>query len=78
MKLPSSLTKGLKDEQIQELENQLKSSRLAKQLRAWLEAEIVRCEIREEEVDFSVATQLAKQVGERRGYRRVLNLLPEE
>ncbi len=78
MKLQISLVKGMTEEQVKTLESEIKHSLLARTLRSWLREEIAKAEIREEELDFAVTTQLAKQVGERRGYRRVLNYLPEE
>lgn len=78
MKLPVSLTKGLSEEQQQNLERELKSSVLARQLRKWLAAEIASKEIQEESLTSFEISELAIHVGERRGYRRVLNILPEE
>jgi len=76
VKLPSALAKGLSEDQLTQLESELKHSLLGKQLRKYLSEKIVNAEIKEEQVAHEGIGALASQVGERRGYRLVLNQLP--
>jgi hypothetical protein len=78
MRLPVQFTRGLTEEQQKNLEHELKNSVLARQLRKWLTDEIAGKVIDEEAMSSFDITELATHVGERRGYRRVLNNLPEE
>lgn len=82
MRLSTHLTRSLTDEQIKLLSSEIKSSLLAKCLREFLKAEIERSYRAEEVASSSLnAEQLPlylKEVGERRGYRQVLNLILEE
>lgn len=78
MKLPSRLIKGLSKEQTDQLERELKSSLLAKQLRKALKEDIESLYKQEEFNDTAEFNQYVKALGERRGYRAILNLIPEE
>lgn len=77
MKMPAALLKGLSDEEKKRLESDLKSSVLAKQLRKYLKSHIENNIIDEESLGYT-ADDLCKLLGERRGFRAVLNLFPEE
>jgi hypothetical protein len=77
VKLPSGLAKGLSEDQLKQLESELKHSLLAKQLRKYLAEKMTNAEIKEEQVCSEGIAALASQVGERRGYRLVLNQLPQ-
>tara|TARA_Y100000114_G_scaffold43216_1_gene38655 strand:- start:5991 stop:6215 length:225 start_codon:yes stop_codon:yes gene_type:complete len=72
-----SLSKGLTEDQKETLERELKSSLLAKQLKLWLQKNIMNAELREEQLVSQGIAELASQVGQRRGYRTVLSLFPE-
>lgn len=76
MKLPAQLTKGLTAESQKELERELKSGTLARVLREHLKSSMETLEITEEAIDISI-DQIYSIVGQRRGYRHILNLLPE-
>lgn len=76
MKIPAQLSKALTEAQKKELESNLKSSVLAKQLRKYLEDGIKAVEIAEEQIAAEPNAVLAL-LGQRRGYRQILNLLPE-
>lgn len=76
MKVPISLSKGLKQEQIEQLERELKHSVLVKQLRKYIDKEI-KCTYDTEELDSATMELLFRTVGVRRGLRQVLNLIPE-
>lgn len=78
MKIPVQLSKGLSNEQLGLLETQLKSSLLAKQLRKVILKNIESSYEEEESLLDANPSSYLKAVGERRGYRHVLNLLPED
>lgn len=68
---------GLDDPDKQRLERELKSSLLAKHLRVWLTKSIANLEITEEQLKPFSEPELASLIGERRGLRSILKLLPE-
>ena len=72
------LTRGLTDEQVEQLDREIKHSVLARQLRKYLQKEIANSELREEQLYSQGIAELAAQVGGRRELRTVLNLIPEE
>ena len=76
MKLSTNLTKGLTEEQQKTLEREVKSSVLAKQLRKRLRELHLETLSAEENTESEI--ELYRLIGQRRGFRRVLNLLPEE
>jgi hypothetical protein len=80
MRLNSSLTRGLDEAEISKLANEIKHSVLAKQLREFLRKEIELSYRAEEQVtaEHDNLQFYLKEVGERRGYRQVLNLILEE
>lgn len=75
--MPASLSKGLNEEQLKDLERELKSSVVVKQLRKHI-LKCIESNIVDEESLGYTADDLCKLLGERRGLRAVLNLLPEE
>lgn len=78
MKIPAQLSKGLTAEQRKNLEHDLKSSILVKQLREILTERMEGLQIAEEMIDAEI-NQIYSIVGQRRGYRQILNLItPEE
>jgi len=77
MKIPLTLTKGLSDEEAESLERELKNSIIAKQLRKILSHCIQMLEINEEQLKLET-NDLYSLIGERRGLRSVLKLLPED
>ena len=77
MKIPVQLSKGLTEDQIKELESNLKHGVLAKQLRNYLKDGVKAMELGEESFDVS-KSQLYSLIGQRRGFRQILQLLPEE
>lgn len=78
MKIPSALSKGLDEDQMKRLEAELKGALLVKILRRELGSRIEQSYKAEETVDSDSFGVYLKGVGERRGYRQILNLLPEE
>jgi len=78
MKLPTSLSKGLTDEERQRLESDLKHGIAIRKLRETLEHRIRNTELMEESFTDPSVAQLASQLGERRGYRAILELLNPE
>ena len=76
MRIPASLSKGLSEEQVEQLGRELKSSLLAKQLRKCIQSEIEHT-YEYEELDAPNVEGLFRTIGVRRGLRSVLNLLPE-
>jgi len=77
MKIPAQLSKGLSKEEVEQLENNLKHSVLARKLREYLQSAIEHMEITEESIDAELY-QIYSIVGQRRGFRQILNLLPEK
>lgn len=77
MKIPVQLSKGLTAERQKQLESELKNSVLAERLREHINASIDQLELTEEAIDITV-DQLYSMIGQRRGYRHILNLLPED
>jgi len=77
MRTPAKLSKGLTEEQQNQLERELTSSVLAKQLRLALKSGI-EATYEHEEVEDITLEHLSRTIGERRGLRSVLKLLPEE
>lgn len=78
MKIPVQLSKGLTTEQKKQLESELKNSLLVKQLRAVIQERLLQLEIAEEMIDAQIY-QIYSIIGQRRGFRQVLNLIdPEE
>lgn len=78
MKMPASLVKGLSEEEIKQLERDLKSSVLAKRLRQTLKGRMEALYKEEEYASTDSMNEYLKVLGERRGYREILNLIPEE
>ena len=76
MKIPAQLSKGLSKAEQSELESQLKGL-LARQLRKYLNDAMTTLEVTEEAIDIE-PNQIYSIVGQRRGYRHILNLLPED
>lgn len=75
-KIPAQLSKGLTEQEQERLAAELKSSLLAKKLRASLQERLEESyRTEEQEVELSA---VFKAIGERRGYRSVLKLLPED
>lgn len=76
MKIPAAFSKGLTEKQIESLERELKNSVLAKLLRAELQRRI-ELAYKEDETEARTLEDIFTNVGERRGYRQILNLIPE-
>ena len=74
-KVPVSLAKKLSASELKSLESELKSSTLAKELRRVIR-ELIETSYKQEES--GQLEDYALTVGERRGLRMVLNLLPEK
>lgn len=74
------LARGLTESEVQQLASEVKTSLLAKTLRAFLRDEIERSYRAEEQVSESNDTLpfYLKEVGERRGYRQILHMILEE
>ena len=68
---------GLTDDEKERLEKDIKHSLLAKQLRLWLTKSIDNLEISEEQLKPFSESELASLIGERRGLRSILKLIPE-
>ena len=77
MKIPVQLSKGLTEKEKSELESALKNSVLTKQLRMWLQDGIKACELAEEMISAEIH-DIYSLIGQRRGFRKVLDLLPED
>ena len=78
MKIPAVLSKGLDDAKLKQLESDLKHSILGRQLRKVLNEKIESNYEHEEQVIDQFPNAIYSAIGERRGYRQVLKLLPEE
>lgn len=80
MRLSLSLTKNLSDDEVKRLAEEIKHSVLAKAMRRFLREQIELSYRSEEAADTSQEHYplYLKEVGERRGYRQVLHLIPEE
>ncbi len=77
MKQPLSLSKGLKEEQVTQLQSEIKHSLLARVLRSYIGDRIDSLELTEETISKEI-TDIYATIGERRGLRSVLKLIPEE
>ena len=78
MKIPAHLSKGLDANELEQLERELKSSILAKKLRKTVKGRIEALYKEEEYATTDSLNEYLKVLGERRGYREILNLIPEE
>jgi len=76
MKQPLTLLQGLSDQDKERVLAELETSLFIKQLRKLIQNKINTTLVNEEEFPDSVFS-LAATVGERRGYRTVLKLLPD-
>jgi hypothetical protein len=74
-KVPVSLAKKLSASELKRLESDLRNSVLAKELRRVIREHLESSYIREETGDIE---DYSLSVGERRGLRTILNLLPEK
>lgn len=75
--IPASLAKRLSDSEVKRLESDLKNSILAQELRREIQHRIEMTYVDEEQVNIP-ESEIYKQIGERRGYRSILKLLPEK
>lgn len=77
MKQSLSLAKGLTEAQIKTLQSEVKHSVLGKQLRSYIKDRMNSLELTQEDLSKEI-TDIYATIGERRGLRSVLKLIPEE
>jgi hypothetical protein len=78
LRISTLLSRGLTEEQLKQLEKEIKGSVLAKQLRTFLREEIERSYKAEESLEHDSLPLYLKEVGARRGHRQVLHLILDE